>query len=181
MLRRVRRHLCVLVAGPPAGRVERWRRRWDPAMAAVVPAHVTITHPEEVADEDLLLRRARQIGTVPRFRLRLGEVFTEDGGRGGVFTAVHDLDGGWQQLRRLLLAPPMTPVDFPVHVTIAHPRTSSTGPQCAEALAGQQANAEPVIIREVLFTETTADTFTILRRFALAAAPAANPQPPAPE
>ncbi len=44
-------------------------------MAAVAPAHVTVVYPEETAGEDLLLRRAKQLGMVTRFRLQLGEGF----------------------------------------------------------------------------------------------------------
>ncbi|HEY0699581.1 MAG TPA: hypothetical protein VGD43_17425, partial [Micromonospora sp.] len=76
------------------------------------------------------------------------------------------VDGAWAGLRRLLLAAPMTPVDFPAHLTSAHPRTSSRGGECLRALAGQDLAAE-VRVREVLFTETTAETFTVLRRFPL--------------
>lgn len=139
-------------------------------MAAVVPAHVTVVYPEETAGEDLLLRRAERLGEVARFRLRLGGVFAEDGGLGGVFVAVGDADGGWRELRRRLLAGPMTPVDFLPHVTVAHPRTSSRGAECFAALAGQRLDAE-VEAREVLFTETADGSFTVLRRFPLAAGP----------
>lgn len=160
----------MLVTGPAAGQVRRWRQRWDPLMAAVVPAHVTVVYPEETVDVDLLLQRAEQwAGTVARFRLRLGEVFAEDGGRGGVFAAVDDVDGGWRELRRLLLARPMTPVDFPAHVTVAHPRTSSQGEECAAALAGRCLDSE-ILVREALFTATTATSFTVIRRFPLAVA-----------
>lgn len=164
-----RRHLCVVLGEQAAGQVQQWRRRWDPVMAAVAPAHVTVVYPEETAGEDLLLRRAEQLGAVARFRLRLGRVFAEDGGRGGVFVAVGDIDRGWRELRRRLLAGPMTPVDFPPHVTVAHPRTSSLGEECFAALAGRCLNAE-VVVREVLFTETGGGGFTVLRRFPLAGA-----------
>ncbi|OJF15211.1 hypothetical protein BG844_05765 [Couchioplanes caeruleus subsp. caeruleus] len=137
-------------------------------MAAVVPAHVTVAYPEEIVDEELFLRRAQsQLGQVAPFRLRLGEVFAAEHGRGGVFLAVNDIDGGWSRLRRLLLTAPMTALDFPPHVTMAHPRTCTRGEKCHRALAGQRLNNE-FRIPEVLYTETTADTFTILRRFRLA-------------
>ncbi|WP_285788334.1 2'-5' RNA ligase family protein [Micromonospora sp. NBRC 101691] len=164
----MRRHLCVAPTGRTIDQIERWRRAWDPVLARIVPAHVTITYPEETADEDLLLRRAeRLLGATPPLRLRLGEVVAEDGGRGGVFVAVHDVDGGWADLRRHLLAEPMTPLDVPAHLTVVHPRTSARGPECLTALAGQRLDAE-IRVREVWHTETSADTFTILRRFPLA-------------
>jgi 2'-5' RNA ligase superfamily len=137
-------------------------------MARVVPAHVTVTYPEEITDERLLLNRAeRQLDTVTPFRLRLGAVFAEDEGRGGAFVAVDDIDGGWAEMRRRLLAEPMTPVDFPAHLTVAHPRTSRRGTACYAALRDEHLDAE-AYVREALFTETTADSFTVLRHFPLA-------------
>jgi hypothetical protein len=163
----VRRHLCLTLTGPVTGQVERWRHRWDPAMAAVVPAHVTVTYPEETTDEQLLLHRAaRHTATTAPFRLRLGQVIADDGGRGGVFIAVHDVDGGWAALRRQLLVAPMTPLDVAPHVTVAHPRTSTRGEECLAALGGQHLDGT-VLVREVLFTETTASSFAVLRRFPL--------------
>ncbi len=162
-----RRHLCAVLTGPAVEAVERWRHTWDPAMAAVVPAHVTVAYPEEVSDEDPLLRRAEAlVGTMPPFRLRLGEVTADDHGRGGVFVTVEDVDGGWSAVRRRLLADPMTPLGHPPHVTVAHPRTSTRGTECHAALAGERVATE-FVVREVLHTETTAGTFTVLRRFPL--------------
>jgi 2'-5' RNA ligase superfamily protein len=165
----MRRHMCVIVTGAAAEPVQQWRHTWDPVMAALVPAHVTITYPEETVDEDLLLRRAEScLGAVVPFRLGLGEVFSDTGGRGGVFVAVHDIEAGWSGLRRRLLAEPMTPFDVPPHVTVAHPRTSTQGRNCHAALAGRRLDVE-FQAREVFYTETTGDTHTILRRFELAA------------
>ncbi|MBA9004145.1 2'-5' RNA ligase family protein [Thermomonospora cellulosilytica] len=154
-----------------AEQIEELRRTWDPVMADLVPAHLTVTYPEETSDETLLLRRAESwVPQATAFRLRPGKVFAENEGHGGVFVAVDDVDGGWAALRRRLLAPPMTPVDFPPHVTIAHPRTSSRGPDCHSALAGRRLEGE-FWVREVSFTETTPTSFTILRRFPLATSP----------
>jgi hypothetical protein len=137
-------------------------------MASVVPAHVTIVYPEETTDEDLLLRRVtEQARAGPPFRLRLGGVFAEDRGTGGVFLTVDDVDGGWARLRRGLLAAPMTPLDVPPHVTVTHPRTSDRGEECLAALASRPVALE-LTVREVLFTETTAGAWTVLRRFRMA-------------
>lgn len=159
----MRRHLCVAPTGPGVARVERWRRAWDPAMAAVVPAHVTVTYPEETADEEELLRRA-EAGLGWAFRLRLGGIFAAEG---GVFVAVEDVEGGWGRLRDRLLE---APLDVPAHMTVAHPRTSTRVAECAAALAGQRVEAE-VAVDELLYTETTPTTFTVLRRFPLAPTP----------
>ena len=133
-------------------------------MAALVPAHVTVTYPEETPDESLLLRRAEKIaGETPPFRLRVGTPFTAES---GVFLTVDDVEAGWSTLKRRLLTPPMTPVDFPPHVTVAHPRTSPHAEECAQALAGLRLTVE-FEVQELSYTETTADTFTVLRRFAV--------------
>lgn len=78
-LNAMRQHLWVFLAGLEDERVERWRQVWDPGMAGVVPAHVTLVHPEETAGESLLLWRAARC-RAPAFRLNLGDVFAEDEG-----------------------------------------------------------------------------------------------------
>lgn len=83
-----------------------------------------------------------------------------------MFVAVDDVDQGWTRLRQRLLSPPMTPLAFSPHVTIAHPRTCKRGPQCCAELAGQRAEVT-TWARELLFTETTSIFFAVLRRFPL--------------
>ncbi|MGI5353540.1 hypothetical protein ACQEU8_35995 [Streptomyces sp. CA-250714] len=75
-----------------------------------------------------------------------------------------DVNQGWAGLRRRLLSTPMTPIDFPAHATIAHPRTYKRRTQCYAELAGHHAGGT-VWARELLFTQTTSNSFTILRRF----------------
>ncbi|MBB5077456.1 2'-5' RNA ligase family protein [Nonomuraea endophytica] len=163
----MRRHLSIALRGPAAEPLERLRQVWDPRMADVVPAHVTLVYPEETLDESLLLERAEsRFGEQPPFRLSLGGVFAMDG---GVFVRVLDVDGAWAGLRRLLLAPPMVPVDFPPHVTIAHPRTSAQGARCHAALAGRELAGE-FRVKEIQFTETGAGSFSVLRQFCLGSA-----------
>lgn len=163
-----RRHLAVLPAGPEVEQLAAWRREWDPVMAAVAPPHVTLVYPEETADEDLLLVRAQAAcaRTAP-FRLGLRGVVAEEAGRGGVFVAVDDVDGAWGALRLDLLRPPMTRYSgVGPHATIVHPRTSERGPECFRSLGGLRLDVEVEVI-EVVFTETTAESFTVLRRFPL--------------
>lgn len=144
-------------------------------MAARAPAHVTVTYPEETGDDKLLLgRAARVVANTPLFRLRLTGVFAEAGGRGGVFLSVEDVDGGWARLRHHLLGPPFRPVNFPAHVTVAHPRTAPDGPGCLAALTGHMTGDGMGELRglefdatELCHTETTATSFTVLRRFPL--------------
>ncbi|MBE1612182.1 2'-5' RNA ligase family protein [Actinopolymorpha pittospori] len=133
----------------------------------LVPAHVTVTYPEETGDDEMLLRRASRCVALTRaFRLRMGGVFAEDDGRGGVFFAVEDAEQGWARLRRDLLAPPFRSLDFPPHVTVVHPGTSRHGPACLAELAGRRLHGE-FEVSELLFTETTDTVFRVLRRFEL--------------
>ncbi|WP_119727651.1 hypothetical protein [Thermomonospora amylolytica] len=68
-----------------AEQIEELRRTWDPVMADLVPAHLTVTYPEETTDEALLLRRAESwLPQATAFRLRPGKVFAENEGHGGV-------------------------------------------------------------------------------------------------
>ncbi|MFI6394383.1 2'-5' RNA ligase family protein [Nonomuraea sp. NPDC050547] len=167
----MRRHLSIALRGPAAEPLERLRQKWDPRMAEVVPAHVTLVYPEETLDETLLLKRAEShAGERPPFRLRLGRVFAMDG---GVFVRVHDVDGAWTDLRRELLSPPMAAMDVPPHATIAHPRTSTWGARCAAALAGRELAGE-FRVTEIRFTEAGAGSFSVLRRFSLGRARTAD-------
>ena len=61
----------------------------------------------------------------------------------------------------------MTPIDFPPHVTIAHPRTCHNGTACYAELRRHDLQTE-TLVREILFTETIAASFTVLRCFPLA-------------
>jgi hypothetical protein len=184
----MRRHLTILLTGPSATLLESWRRTWDPVMAAVVPAHVTLLYPEEVLIQELrdegqateaMLLEPRQVEEVVAetapFRLRLGAVITLDEGHGGVFVAVQDVDGGWAHLRHRLLslasgtAPGTTPdltAGFPPHATIAHPRTSSQCPECWSACRGRSLSGE-FTVTEIAHTTTAAEAFTVEQRYPL--------------
>lgn len=103
------------------------------------------------------------------FELRLGAL--QAGENGWVFLAVTDVEGGWTRLRRMLLGAPMTPAEVLPHVTVVHPRTSARG---AEFLAsvGQLFVNVSFQVRELLFTETIAESFKVLRKFPLGPATA---------
>jgi 2'-5' RNA ligase len=136
-------------------------------MASLVPAHITVTYPEETGDDELLLRRAAKcVECTSPFRVQVGEIFAEDRGRGGVFFAVEDVEGGWARLRHELLAPPFRLINFPAHITVAHPRTSRQAVACLAELAGYRLSGE-FKVSELLFTEITTTAFKVLQRFAL--------------
>lgn len=136
-------------------------------MASLVPAHVTVTYPEEAGDDELLLQRAAEtVDHASTVELQVGEIFAEDGGRGGVFFAVEDIEGGWAQLRHELLAPPFHSISFRPHVTVVHPRTSSQGTRCLAELAGYRLGGQ-FTATELLFTQTAPAFFEVAQRFAL--------------
>ncbi|MBK1786461.1 NUDIX domain-containing protein [Prauserella cavernicola] len=169
-----RRHLCALVGGTVAEEVDVARHRWDPVMAAVAPPHVTLSYPEEVTDERLLLDRMAAVAEhQPPFHLTLAQSFTREG---GTFLGLLDVEGGWARLRETLLAAPFRAVDFPPHLTVAHPRTSHHGEACAQELRAPVGAS--VRVDEICFTETGL-AFTVLHRFPLRGrATDASPDPP---
>lgn len=171
----VRRHLAVHLGTTLAAPLDAWRAAWDPAMLGIAPAHVTVTYPEECADEVLLLERARRVAaTLAPVRLRLGAVQCLDGGRDGVDVEVDDLDGALAELRDEVLLPPQRDGHVPFHSTIVHPRTSARGPDCWAALAGAEVGREGAV-DELLFTETSARGRVVLERFPFRAEPRTGP------
>jgi mutator protein MutT len=165
-----RHHLTLLVPdGAVRARVEPWRTRWDPRMAARVPAHVSLVYPEEVTDFDLLLRRAEAAtGGFASFPLDARGVAQADSEEGvGVFVGVTDRTGAIERLRDELLAPPFRSLGFPLHVTIVHPRTSDRG-DAAFAALGDDPLAGSFVVSEVCWTETSSAGMQVRRRFPLA-------------
>jgi 8-oxo-dGTP pyrophosphatase MutT (NUDIX family) len=142
-------------------------------MTALAPPHVTVVYPEEFGDEDLLWSRAAGAARgCPPARLRLGPVDALDGGAGGVFVRVDDVDGVLTELRDESLLPPFRHPDLPFHVTLVHPRTSKQGPACWAELRGRRLDVGTTC-DTLLLTETGPSGRTVLRRAALAgAAPA---------
>lgn len=145
-------HAMIFVTPDAAGPLESMRREWDPDMAAVIAAHVTLVYPHEAPDVDLLVSRlrGRALTTAP-FRLRLGGLGCFDRPEGGVYVDVKDIDGAYKRLRDQLLFPPLRPFTFPPHVTIAHPRTSRRLRELWESSSYRRSNAE-FTVREIAIT-----------------------------
>jgi hypothetical protein len=87
----IRRHLtAVLPGGAFVTEIEALRRRWDPVMAAAVPAHVSVVYPEETVDEAVLLdRMRRESARLRAFPLDARGVERAEEGR-GVFLGATD-------------------------------------------------------------------------------------------
>ena len=165
-----RRHLTILLTDSDvADAIERMRCRWDPAMAAIAPAHVTVVYPEEASDEALLMQRLeRQLAKVRSFPIDIRGAFCEDGGRGGVFLHAHDRVGTLTGVKCGLLTPPFTPTAFPLHVTVVHPRTSDRGPYALAAINHNQVIGS-VVVSELCWTETSSTAQHVVQRFAVEA------------
>jgi 2'-5' RNA ligase len=145
-------HATLFVAPEVAGPIEAARRAYDPIMAAQIAAHITLAYPQEAPMSELLVARVR-IATagIPPFRLRLGGVAYFGCPEGGIYIAVEDVEGSYRALREEILRPPFKPVDFPPHVTLVHPRTSSRGRDYWEKSRYQVREVE-FTVREVAIT-----------------------------
>jgi len=147
-----RHHATIFVAPAVAGPIEDARREWDPTMAARIPAHVTLVYPEEAPRPDLLIARVRTAaGTVPPFRLRLGEAAGFASPEGGAYLSVDDVDGGVSAIREVVLQPPFRGIPFRPHVTIVHPGTSPWGRRFLEQ-GGCRTGEREFTVAEVAIT-----------------------------
>lgn len=131
-------HVTLFVPDPVATRVDRLRKRWDPAMADEIAPHVTVAYPDELGTIEAALAfldsAARQVAS---FELRLGDVVHDGDPSDGVFIEVDDVEGAWARLRRLAVASSGEAAhDVPPHVTIVHPRTSALGALAWTELGG---------------------------------------------
>lgn len=147
----VRHHLTIVVPdGTFRDEVEAERARWDPVMARGVPAHVTAVYPEETTDAAALLGRVpAAVEGLRAFPLDARGIVAD---AGGVLVGVTDRTGALTALRARLLGPDHA-VGCPLHVTIAHPRTSTQGPAALDALRGRSL-AGSFMVDELVWTET---------------------------
>lgn len=139
-------HATIFLPASVAGPIEELRRTWDPEMARQIAAHVTLAYPQEAPDARELATRVRQAaGGARPFRLALAACGCFESPEDGVYVGVADLDGAFRRLRERLLRPPFTALDVQPHVTLVHPRTSSRGRACWDALAGADLPATFVV------------------------------------
>lgn len=119
-----REHQVIAAVGGEAGDLlDRERRRWDPAAADEITAHVTVVHPEEAGNLELVVARLRvACERIPPFPLVLGAVEAHaHGPTRGVHHVVHDPAGVWAWLRDFVLAPPLVPLQVSAHAPIIRP------------------------------------------------------------
>lgn len=80
-----------------------------------------------------------------------------------VFVEVGDPDGGWSQLRRLILG---DSARGRPHLTLVHPRTSNRGAAACEALAGRAFDAD-MLVAEVALVAFDGRRWPVVETFAL--------------
>jgi 8-oxo-dGTP diphosphatase len=162
-----RPHATILLLDPAvAAPVEALRRRWDPAMASQIGAHVTVTYPDEVGDTGVLRACLAEItSSLAPFRLGLGGVAVFDRPEGGCYVEVDDRDGGYARLREAIVGTAAA-TGTPPHVTIVHPRTSGLGQIAWDDLEGLRLDAE-VTVREVTMTAFDGRAWRPRHRFVL--------------
>ncbi len=139
--RLARPHATAFLDPRHSGPVETLRSRWDPVMARQIAAHLTLVYPEELPPgADLRHLAAAAAASTAPFSIALGPAFHTGSPADGVFLHVHDPDGGIARFRSTAV-PPGHMIDFPPHVTIAHPHTSDRGRHAWDELAGTRIDA----------------------------------------
>lgn len=141
-----RPHATFFLDPLAAAPIETLRSRWDPVMASQIAAHFTAIYPEELDDVETLLPRV--LGAAARtapFRITIGPAFYDRSPELGVFLHLNDPTGGVATFRSHAGLVSGGRSDFPLHVTIAHPRTSTLGPQAWSDLEAAQINGEFLI------------------------------------
>jgi 8-oxo-dGTP pyrophosphatase MutT (NUDIX family) len=146
-------HVTLFLDGELAEPIEALRRRWDPAMASQIGAHVTVAYPEEIGSVEEMTRRVRlAVERIGPFELRLGSAFRRQDGHPWVGLHVDDPDSGWRRLRELIVPSAARVSEVEPHVTLVHPRHSNLGDQAWEALDQRFARRGKIAIRHVAVT-----------------------------
>jgi 2'-5' RNA ligase len=123
--------------GDDRRRIEILRRRFNPAQAALIPAHVTLCREGEVVDWDVLAARAGELRPI-QVTLRFGPPVREGN---LVFLPAVGPVAQFDELRATLLAGGKTPPrrETP-HITLVHPRNGACDD---EAFSEIRANSTP--------------------------------------
>jgi 8-oxo-dGTP diphosphatase len=121
---------------PDVAEIAGLRRRWDPALASQITAHVTVAYPSEIQSaEDLVEQMQSAAATAGPFELVLGSPAHRVGPHWWVGVEVSDPDGGWRRLRDMLVPPARQEGGVEPHVTVVHPRHSNLGEQAWQTIA----------------------------------------------
>ncbi|MDX2217475.1 MAG: 2'-5' RNA ligase family protein [Burkholderiales bacterium] len=116
--------------GDDRRRIEILRRRFNPAQAALIPAHVTLCREGEVADWEVLAARARDLRPI-FVSLRFGPPVREGN---LVFLPATGPVAQFDDLRAALLAGDRTPRRETPHITLVHPRNGTCNDEAFRAI-----------------------------------------------
>jgi 8-oxo-dGTP diphosphatase len=160
-------HVTLLIEPGAARPIEALRRRWDPAMAGQIAAHVTVAYPEEVDSLEELVEAVRSAAfAATPFELRLGSLVYRSGPHWWVGLEVIDPSSGWRLLRDTIVPSQRQRADVQPHVTIVHPRHSNLGAQ-----AWADLNDDPVqesfAVSEVAITAYDGRRWQVVETFPL--------------
>ena len=117
--RAVRRQITAFLPEFVGAEIDEIRSRWDPEMAALISAHVTVVHD---APDRSPLDRVRGCSSL---RIRLTGARCWGTPDGGVYLGVDDGRGDLASVRETLRAMEAPGVEYEPHVTLLHPRTVS--------------------------------------------------------
>jgi 2'-5' RNA ligase superfamily len=161
-----RHHATAFLGLPASHPMEELRRTWDPEMARQIAAHVTLIYPEEIADPALLTAQAAHAAdhTGP-FTIMVEAPFHSGSPADGIFMHVSDPDQGIARFRATAM-PADHAIDFPAHITLVHPRTSSRGMRAWADLADVRFDAR-ITIAEVAVTAYDGDRWLSLQTIPL--------------
>ncbi|HLM64806.1 MAG TPA: 2'-5' RNA ligase family protein [Acidimicrobiales bacterium] len=150
-------HATLFLPPDVAAPLDQIRRVFDPAFAAQIGLHATLTYPDETPHPGLLAQRLDELGEwsgpIPLLLTEVVPYGEPPDPRRGLQVRTDDVSGAYLGARAQLLAPPCTPhgVDEAVpHITLVHPITSQRGPEAWAALAGRRIDTEVTIERVAL-------------------------------
>jgi hypothetical protein len=151
----------------PAGAViDDIRRRWDPVMAELVPAHVTVAY--EIDDPAGFSRRLVEVATVMaplRFALTHAACWGSSPA-GGIYLAVDDSFGDIAGLRRSLRIADPTGVAYTPHVTLVHPRSAHRAEEAWTVLRALRVD-QPVTVHDVALVQNAGRGWDVVERVPL--------------
>jgi 2'-5' RNA ligase len=137
-------------------------------MAAAIPAHITLVYPDEHPGFEALSDRVKLLAERQRgFRVRLGDFRAfPPPDEGCVYVEVRDDDGQFAALRKGTAAPPFRPIEFPPHLTLIHPRTSSRATEFWDAGVGQNVSSS-LMVDAIFITSFEAGKYDVVARYPL--------------
>jgi 8-oxo-dGTP diphosphatase len=161
-------HATLFVPPPVATVVDRFRRRWDPAMALQIAPHLSVAKPHDVEGlDDLLARTATAACRVEPFELRLGRAHHAGDPAQGIAFDVEDPDGGWRELRTAITGKAESERSQTPHLTVIHPRTSGLGASAWSELVNVRLPETLLQIGEVAVTAFDGRVWRTAARFGL--------------